>query len=207
MIGLALIGAVAAAPSMELSSGVGASWTVNDPFVKRRGVDLSGQILLQDMLVVRLHGGWMPALDGRDLTRLTTQLGQDFGIQPDVSRIVARADASVGILPFQYERGRVTTRAGFTVSGGVVRTKDDLSVLQAQGDPMAEATADQWHATGGAGVQAELWWSVIGVRLRAERAFYTEVVFSTTLETKQPRFVGLELALRTPPPTSTPAQR
>jgi hypothetical protein len=207
VIALALLSAAHAAPNLELSGGIGASWGVNDPFVKRRGLDASGQLLLQDMLVVRVYGSWMPGLGEWDRTGLTQQLEQQFMVQPDISRMVARADLSVGILPFQYSVGRVTTRAGFTVSGGAVHTKDDLDALQSRGDPVAEATADQWHALGGAGVQAELWWSVVGVRVRAERIFYTEVVNSTTLETKQPRRVGVEMTLRRPAPTSTPDPR
>lgn len=192
---LGLLGLAAAEPiGLEISAGP--SWEVRDPFLRRRGAQLQLAWGPGETWRLGVQGAWYPDLGRRDWTRTTWHLVRQGEVSPDLSRVTARGEALLHLMPLQREGERLRSRVGLYGGFGVVRTHDDLGALQAVGDPRAEATEWQLHPTGMWGFSADLrGQGVVGLRLRAERTVFVEVVNSTTLEMKAHHWAMTELLL------------
>ncbi|MCB9760259.1 MAG: hypothetical protein H6739_10525 [Alphaproteobacteria bacterium] len=180
------------AHAFELGLYGGGSWVANDPFVFRRGLQVGVEFAPNRLVSVGTLSALYPSLNQNDWSHLTTQLVSELHISPDISRIISRHELNLRVTPLRWEGERVETRVGALGGVGMVRTNDDLEALQAEGDPIAMATAVQWHATGVYGLTGELRGEWVGVRLNATRVTFIETVNSGTLEFKGNRFMSVE---------------
>lgn len=171
---------------------------VNDPFVRRRGLHGGMEIGPRPEVLLGARLGVYPIFNQADWKPLTTQLVEELRIAPDLSRITARGELYLRLAPLQSERGDWQSDVGLLTGVGVVRTVDDLEMLQAEGDPIAISTQTQLHRTIVLGVSGGVWWKMVGLRMDATRLHYTEVVNGETLESKRPVFLGLEMSVRVP---------
>ena len=185
---LALLGAAFGA---ELGVSAGLEGVVNDPFLHRHGASLGVEIAVGEYLRFGAVIGFFPNFGDRDW-KLATQLVSVHNVLPDISRITARAGPRVRVMPLKAEVGRVSTAVGAHLGVDVVYTEDDLEMLQAEGDPMAEATASQQHPGAVFGLTAEARTGRVSVRGRFEGLRYNETIRTHTVEKKNNLMVGLD---------------
>lgn len=177
---------------------VGLLSTVNDPFLSRTGLLVSGHMPLGDRAMVGLVADYALDRGEGQWTPLTTQLVNENSVSPDISKVTWQVGAVVGV-----EAIRTPLASGaavLRVYGGpaFLSSRDDLDALQAQGDPRAESTAIQTHTGLMVGLTSDWTWSErAGVRLRLQRVTHIETVNATTLELKRDVAVGLEYVVGT----------
>ncbi len=172
----------------------GADWVVNDPFIKRRGLHVGLEYAPVPVFSAGILLAGYPDLGQADWKPLTTQLVEENQVSPDLSRVMARGELVARFTPIRREGEHIATNVGLHVGFGAVRTKDDLTAMQAENDPVALSTQIELHPTLLYGLTAELRTDyVVGLRVRAEHLLYVETVNGTTLERKNNRFFGLEL--------------
>jgi hypothetical protein len=184
------------AQAVQLGFATGHGVVVNDPFVVRQGPTMRLLFLPKPWLVASLNSGFTPLISDSDKTRLADHLIYEHQLAPDLSRIHMRHDLTVALMPKAGRLGGWQAHVGPYAGLGVVHTYDDLELLQVAGVPEFEATREEFHATTIYGLGAELRRDVFGLGVRLERQNYTEVVGTTTLETKQTGWVMMEASWR-----------
>ena len=194
VIGLGLTGSALASEGVV---SIGPTVEVNDVFVQRKGVAVSGEYRPKEFLAVgldyrRFMGGgsdhWSP---------LTKELIDNLNISPDISTRQWVSKATVTIFGLKHSTSTADLAVGFGVGVGVVKTAEDLEALDAeQSDERAESTELQTHPTAGYSLIGEAWWGDNGVRFRMEVDGYIETVNATTLEMKSPINIGVEYGRR-----------
>jgi len=184
------------AQALELGFATGYGVVVNDPFVVRQGPTMRFLVAPKPWLVASVNSGFTPLISENDRTDLADAIIADHQIAPDLSRIHMWHDATLAFTPKAGTLGGWQAHLGPFVGVGVVHTYDDLELLQVAGDEAFEATREEFHATTIWGLGAELRRDVVGIGLRLERQNYTEVVGTTTLETKKTGWVMVEASWR-----------
>ncbi len=184
------------AQAVGFGFAVGHELVVNDPFVTRHAPGARFMVAPWPWLEASIHGAFAPHFGEGDWTAQTRGLVEELHIAPDLSRIRQRGDLTISFLPAMGELGPFETRVGPYAGVGAVRTQDDLELLQVQGNPEFEATWEEWHAATIFGLSAELRLDSFGLGVRIERQHYTEVVGTTTLETKKTAWAAMEASWR-----------
>lgn len=197
---LAVLLFAATGHAMEVGGGVQA--VVNDPFLRQRGLVVAARHHLTQSVSVGLLGTYYPDRDTADWTKLTTQLVEENSVSPDLSKQGLTLALPVGIDPLYTRVGQFHIEAQLYVGPAVIRTKDDLAALQAEGDERAESTQFQTHLGSVFGFTSDLFWTdKTAVRFRIHRQTHIETVSGTTLEMKGNFMLGAEFVymLSAPP--------
>lgn len=184
------------AQAVELGFATGHGVVVNDPFVVRQGPTMRFLFLPRPWLVASINSGFTPLISENDRTWLADALIYEHQIAPDISRIHMWHDLTIAFTPRAGRLGSWHAHVGPFAGVGVVHTYDDVELIQGTGNPEYEATREEFHATTIYGLGAELRREVFGLGVRLERQNYTEVVGTTTLETKRTGWVMLEASWR-----------
>lgn len=172
----------------ELSPHV--AFVANDPFLNRyiAGAGIARHIT--EVFAVELTADFSPDLAEGDWKPLTKQLVEENRVSPDISKLTY-----FGALTFQFSPiyGKVAVVGReiitFDIYGqfgmGMTRTADDLTALQAEGDPRAQSTQFQIHPTTNFGGGLRIGFSPnISARVEGRSMVYIETVNATTLEMK-----------------------
>jgi outer membrane beta-barrel protein len=162
----------------------------NDPFLNRYLVGASGTYHVTEIFGVELAGTFSPDFGEGDYKPITGQIINENQVTPDISKIQMYTNVNFQFSPI-YGKVALLGRniVNFDIFGifgtGVVRTVDDLNALDAEGDPVAEATRSQFHPTlnYGGGVRV-IFSQAFVLRVEARGLSYIEVLESTTLEMK-----------------------
>jgi hypothetical protein len=181
----------ACAAEVGVSAGVQA--VTNDPFVVPAAVSLGVEVRPADWFGIGVTGLLSPAAGQSAWTPLMHTMYDDWKVSPDISRMSQAVALRGSVTPLRGTVGTLTTRVGIEAGIGFVHTRDDLDLLQAQGEPDYEATADEVHPAGLIGVVGEVRSGAWGGRLRIERMGYEETVGRTVQESKDLLWVGFEL--------------
>ncbi|MCP4809890.1 MAG: outer membrane beta-barrel domain-containing protein [Proteobacteria bacterium] len=180
----------------RFEAGVLPSFVTNDPFLNRYIISLRGGYHITEIFAIEVEAAISPDLGEADWKPLTKQLVNENHVSPDISKLLFASNATFQFSPIY---GKVALRGNniinFDIYGafgmGVVRTKDDLKALQAEGDPIAEQTKIQTHPTTnfGGGVRI-VFNEFVAVRVDGRSLVYIETVNSTTLEMKNNFVLG-----------------
>lgn len=206
MIAALLLAVMPPAGAVELSPRVGIESSFGDPFVVRRGVRAGLDVAPLEWFSLGVDGGWCPLVGESDLTALSRSLSAR-SVSPDVSRLDAHVGLYASVTPLAAHSGLWSSSLGLYGGVGVVHTVDDLEMLQAVGDPEAEATAVELHPSARIGLRGEVSRDRVVVGLRLERESYRELILSTTKEERAALFVGVDVGWRlslVPPRRSAP---
>ena len=199
MTSLLFWGATLLAPSTSHAAEVsfGVQQVVNDPFLSMPGLVVTGRHHLSDAMSVGIHASFTPDFGTGDWTQLTQQLVDENGVSPDISKPTLTLAAPIAFDLLRTRAGELEAVTRAYAGFGAVRTKDDLDALQAVGDERAMSTEFQTHPSTIVGLESDLFWSQeSAVRLRFHSMLYIETVNATTLEMKNPTYVGLEYVAR-----------
>ncbi|MBN2798977.1 MAG: hypothetical protein JXX28_07495 [Deltaproteobacteria bacterium] len=180
------------AQAVELGVGLSGELESNDPFLSYAAPGLRLMAAPLPWVEVSLHGAVLPDRGDADLSAMGREVVQDLGVVPDLARIRQRGELTLALMPSAGSMGRWERRVGGYLGGGVVHTLDDLDALGLADDPVFLATEDQWHVSTVYGLSGELRRDALGLGVRLERHHYTEVVGTTTLETRNTRWVAVE---------------
>lgn len=162
----------------------------NDPFINRYllGVALSRHVT--EVFSVEATWTFSPDFGEGDWKAITEQLVNNNQVSPDISKI-----EHFGTVNFQYSPiyGKLAVVGANIINfdifaafgGGYVVTRDDLKALQAEDDPQAQATENQFHpaTTFGGGFRVTFN-DMVAARVEARSLIYIETINSTTLEMK-----------------------
>jgi outer membrane beta-barrel protein len=170
--------------------GLHLGFVTNDPFINRYLI--GGQIAyhITELLAVEGHFTFSPDFGKGDWRPITTQLVENNRVSPDISKIFLLGDINLQFSPIY---GKIAVQGGniinFDIFGtfgtGVVNTHDDLVALQAEDDPVAQQTQNEWHPTTNVGGGFRVIFSkTFALRLEGRTAIYIETISSTTLEMK-----------------------
>lgn len=172
----------------ELSPHI--AFVANDPFLNRyiAGVGIANHIT--EVFAIEVTADFSPDLEEGDWKPLTKQLVEENRVSPDISKLTY-----FGALTFQFSPiyGKVAVVGreiiSFDIYGqfgmGITRTADDLTALQAEGDPRAQSTQFQMHPTTNFGGGLRIGFSPnISARVEGRSMVYIETVNATTLEMK-----------------------
>ena len=211
-----LLAALLAQPPPALAEAftlsVGPQISVNDPLLVEKGLGGTVELPLGAGLHLALGGTWYHDGGRDDWSFLQAQLDQNNHVSGSVSRMRWRSDLAAHWSPFTVEAGRLDGHLGLRTGFGLLRTQDDLALLQQEGDPYALATETELHTTMLWGLFMELGGERLRGRVGLERMVWVETVSSTTLELHRTLMLGGEvvvrwgLASREPAPAET-AQR
>ena len=194
-----------AAAEQFVSTGV--SSVLNDPFLKRRGINAKYGFAISDRLYVGPHVQYDLDLGDSDLSTLTKQIKDSNNVAPDISRALANVSFSTwyhfretqGLigksnnplnidLYFGPHIGLIQTKDDGTVSG-ILDTQDnicpDISTLNSNSEQALFCqTQEQWHPS--SGIELMALWSVdrTFVSTGYRSVTYIETVNSTMLEMK-----------------------
>lgn len=174
----------------EFSPHVG--FLTNDPFINRYVVGTSFAYHVTEVFAIELDGSYSPSFGDADYKPVTDQLLTENQVSPDISRMMM-----YGNIHFQYSPiyGKVAVGGrniiNFDIFGafgtGIVNTRDDLTALDAEDEPSAQATEAQNHPTTSFGGGFRIIFSeTFAFRLEGRSMMYIETLDSTTLEMKQP---------------------
>ena len=164
----------------------------NDPFVNRYLFGASVGYHVTEVFALEISGSFSPDFGESDLKPIVTQLTENNGVNPDVSRLLYNV---AGTFQFSPIHGKIAAGPNriiaFDIYGlfgtGIAGTQDDLSILGsgAESNDEAIATEIQIHPTVnyGGGVRVLLNDS-LAIRLQGRGLSYIEVLESTTLEMK-----------------------
>lgn len=165
-------------------------FVTNDPFVRRYLLGAGFTYHITEVFGAEVRGIFSPDLGPGDYKKITHQLIEENQVSPDISKIIWLAELNTTFSPF-YGKVAVNGRSIviFDLYGifgfGLAGTADDLDALQGNDDPLAEATANQVHATSNVGGGVRMAFSRnIAVRFEARSTIFIETVNSTTLEMK-----------------------
>lgn len=172
----------------EATPSVG--FVTNDPFLNRYIAGVRFGYHLTEIFAVEGELSYSPDLGETDWKPLTTQLVNENNVSPDISKLTLVSNATFQFSPIY---GKVALGGGniihFDIYGafgmGITQTRDDLRALQAEGDPIAQATEVQIQPTTnfGGGVRV-VFNETLAVRVDGRSLVYIETVNSTTLEMK-----------------------
>ena len=172
----------------EATPSVG--FVTNDPFLNRYIAGVRLGYHLTEIFAIEGELSYSPDLGESDWKPLTTQLVNENNVSPDISKLTLVSNATFQFSPIY---GKVALGGGniihFDIYGafgmGVTQTRDDLRALQAEGDPIAQATEVQLQPTTnfGGGVRV-VFNETLAVRVDGRSLVYIETVNSTTLEMK-----------------------
>lgn len=172
----------------EATPSVG--FVTNDPFLNRYIAGVRFGYHLTEIFALEAEVSYSPDLGETDWKPLTTQLVNENNVSPDISKLTLVSNATFQFSPIY---GKVALGGGniihFDIYGafgmGVTQTRDDLKALQAEGDPIAQATEIQLQPTTnfGGGVRV-IFNETLAVRVDGRSLVYIETVNSTTLEMK-----------------------
>lgn len=162
----------------------------NDPFLNRYLLGAGFTYHLTEVFAAEIDGAYSPVLGEADWKPLTDQLKDYNAVMPDISPMNFVGSGCFAFSPIYGKVAifgrRVIAFDIFGVFGmGFAYTRDDLEAIGGEGDDMAEATANDYHATTnfGGGARVELSQN-IAVRLEGRSLIYIESVQATTLEMK-----------------------
>lgn len=197
-----LVGMALAEPGKlgQVAFSLGAEYLTNDPFLVRAG----GRVGVAWAPLPWLEGGagfsvYPSGAGPEDWKPLATQLLSENSVSPDISRMTRQAQ---GTLRAHLLRADLDDRwrAGLGLAAGahLVRTVDDLTAIQMEGEPSAEATAIERHVGPVLGGFAYVREDHLELRVRFERVAYVETVNTTIQENKVNLFLGAEVALWLP---------
>ena len=165
-------------------------FVTNDPFINRYLLGAGISHHLTEVFAVELIGSFSPDFGRGDWKAITDQLVEENQVSPDISKILFYGNINFQFSPI-YGKVAVMGRTivNFDVFGsfgtGLVYTRDDLEALQAQEDPAAVATQNQYHPTTNFGAGFRILLNPnIAVRIEGRSMVYVETVKSTTLEMK-----------------------
>jgi len=172
----------------ELSPHV--AFVANDPFLNRYIAGFGIGHHITEIFAVEISADFSPDLEDGDWKPLTKQLVEENRVSPDISKLTY-----FGTLTFQFSPiyGKVAVVGreiiAFDIYGnfgmGATRTADDLTALQAENDPRAQATQYQVHPTTNFGGGLRIGFgSNIAARVEGRSMVYIETVNATTLEMK-----------------------
>jgi len=172
----------------EATPSVG--FVTNDPFLNRYIAGVRLGYHLTEIFAIEGELAYSPDLGETDWKPLTTQLVNENNVSPDISKLTLVSNATFQFSPIY---GKVALGGGniihFDIYGafgmGITQTRDDLRALQAEGDPVAQATEVQIQPTTnfGGGVRV-IFNETLAVRVDGRSLVYIETVNSTTLEMK-----------------------
>ncbi len=165
-------------------------FVTNDPFINRYLLGAGISHHLTEVFAIELIGSFSPDFGNGDWKAITRQLVEENQVSPDISKILFYANVNFQFSPI-YGKVAVLGRTivNFDVFGtfgtGVVFTSDDLEALQAEDDPVAVATQNQYHPTTnfGGGFRILLTPN-IAFRIEGRSMVYIETVKSLNLEMK-----------------------
>ena len=165
-------------------------FVTNDPFINRYLLGAGISHHLTEVFAIELIGSFSPDFGRGDWKAITEQLVEENQVSPDISKILFYGNVNFQFSPI-YGKVAVMGRTivNFDVFGsfgtGIVYTGDDLEALQAQEDPAAIATQNQYHPTTNFGGGFRILLNPnIAVRIEGRSMVYIETVKSTTLEMK-----------------------
>jgi len=148
-----------------------------------------------------------PDLGDADWKPLTTQLVTKNSVSPDISKIGAFGSLCFVYSPI-YGKAAILGRniVNFDIYGkfglGAAQTTDDLTALDAEGDPKAESTQVQIHPTTNFGAGARVIFNQnTAARLEGRSMIYIETVNGTTLEMKNNFLIQMSVSFFFPTPT------
>ena len=191
------LGLTGSAFAYEGVVSVGPTLVVNDPFLKQKGVAVSGEYRPEEFLAVGLDYRLFPDLGDTNWTGLTKQLIEENHVSPDISKRQWVSKATVTIFGLKHSTSTADLAVGFGVGIGFSKTADDLEALDTEAsDERAVVTQNQMHPTAGYTLLGEAWWGENGIRFRLENDGYIETVNATVLEMKSPVNVGVEFGRR-----------
>ena len=188
-----------AASAAERAVMVGVGTVTNDPFLIRHAVTVGGEYRPQAHVAFGVDARYFPDRGDSDWKGLTKQLVEKNHVSPDISKMQYSGTVNLGLFPLSTTKERfvVESRVGVLVSGGVVKTEDDLRALDTTAsDDRATGTQHQVHPCGGFALVGDFWWGNNGLRLRRERITFIEVVNATTLEMKSNSLLVAEYGRR-----------
>ncbi len=176
----------------EVGPSVG--FVANDPFLNRYIVGAVIDYHLTEIFALEAQLGYAPILgqggcDDPDWKQLSCQLLEKNSVSPDISRLTAHGSFGLAFSPI-YGKAAVGRRIiAFDIYGnfgiGATQTTDDLVALQAENEPAAIATQEQWHPTTIIGGGARVAFSEgLAARMEVKSMTYIETVNSSTLEMK-----------------------
>lgn len=166
------------------------AFVTNDPFLNRYIIGTGIGYNLTEVFAVEAMLDYSPDLGQADWKPLTKQLVEENSVSPDISKLTAFGEFAFVFSPI-YGKAAVLGRKviNFDVYGkfgaGITQTADDLTALDAEGDPRAQSTQFQWHPTTnfGGGVRV-IFNQNIAARVEGRSMMYIETVNATTLEMK-----------------------
>ena len=170
--------------------GPHAAFVANDPFLNRYIFGVNGAYHLTEIFAVEGSFDFAPDLGDSDWKPLTHQLVDENHVSPDISKLTYFGSANFQFSPI-YGKVAVVGRqiVNFDIFGsfgmGIAHTSDDLTALQAEGDPRAQATQEQNQPTTsyGGGLRI-IFGENFAARIEGKSLVYIETVNSTTLEMK-----------------------
>lgn len=195
-----LLVALIAMPNLALAGtltlAVGPQVCVNDPLLVERG--LGGTLELPIGTGLHLALGGAGYLDGGrgDWSPLQAQLDHDNHVSGSISRMRWRSDLAAHWSPFTVETERLEGHIGLRTGFGLLRTQDNLALMQQEGDPYAEATELELHPTMLWGLFMELGSDRLRGRVGLERMVWVETISSTTLEMHRNLMLSGEVVVR-----------
>ena len=166
------------------------AFVTNDPFLNRYIIGTGVAYNLTEIFAVEGMLDFSPDLNEADWKPLTKQLVEENSVSPDISKLQTFGSFCFVFSPI-YGKAAVLGRkiVNFDIYGkfgmGATQTVDDLTALQAEGDPRAESTAVQVHPTTNFGGGARIIFNQnIAARVEGRSMIYIETVNAVTLEMK-----------------------
>lgn len=175
-------------------AGAFVGFVANDPFLNRYIVNGVFDYHLTEIFSLEAQLGYSPILGGGgesdpDWKPLSKQLLLENSVSPDISKLTAHGSVGLMYSPI-YGKAAVGHKIiVFDIYGGfglgATQTTDDLVALQAENEPDAIATQNQWHPTTVINVGARVAFNpTVAARIEGKSMSYIETVSSTTLEMK-----------------------
>lgn len=162
----------------------------NDPFLNRYIVGMGVGYHLTEIFGFEAMLDFSPDLGEGDWKPLTTQLVNENNVSPDISKLTYFGSACFVFSPI-YGKAAIRGRniINFDIYGkfgmGGTATADDLEALQAEDQPTAIATQNQFHPTTNFGGGARIIFNQnVALRVEGRSMIYIETVDSDTLEMK-----------------------
>jgi len=173
---------------VEMSPFVGI--VTNDPFVRRITFGTNLAYHITEIFAFEVQAGYSPDFGEGDHKSITSQILEQNGVTPEISRLMWHTTANFNFSPFY---GKMATLGRNTIlfdlygtfGGGVAGTRDDIELSQGEDDAKKQSTAVQAHPTitigGGLRVSFN---KTVGIRLEARSLSYINTIAATTLELK-----------------------
>ncbi len=177
-------------------AGPGLEAMTSHPYVIEAGFRGSAEVELHPLFRIGGAVSFYPDLGETKLRPLGDHLVNGTHAVVAVAHRSWQAHGLLRFLPLTTRTERAVMRSGAHAGAGVIRTEDDLGLLQLADDPSAQATQVQLHPTLVLGVGTEVDVGVITLRGRAEMIAYTETFASTQTQNRPELFVGADVLFR-----------